>query len=85
MQGFSLKPPFAILMELAPYGPLHRFIAKPDVVLDWNLRLRIALDVASAMRMLHQLRPPLLHREYVFFFSISFTGASNLSVGYVTV
>jgi len=46
LKGFSLIQPFALLMDLAPYGPLHRYLAstltESKSNIDWNFRLRYA-------------------------------------------
>ncbi len=52
--------------ELAPLGDLYRLLhdsSLPDHKFTWKLRMKIALDVAQGMNFLHQLSPPILHRD----------------------
>ena len=62
MRGFC-KSPYCIVMEFVPYGTLYDFLRKQDVSLTWELRIRIALDIAHAMQYMHKLSPPYLHRD----------------------
>jgi hypothetical protein len=58
----------ALVYEFLPNGNLDRWIHQPTIedgeqkALDMDLRLRIAIDVASALQYLHQSKPlPIIH------------------------
>jgi serine/threonine protein kinase len=53
----------AIVLEYAPYGSLADVLHNRDIRLPLELRLRIALDIASGMDYLHSRRPRVLHRD----------------------
>jgi serine/threonine protein kinase len=62
LKGFSNTPPFSMVMELVPHGTLYEFLRRPDPI-PWNLRIRIAYDIACAMHFLHSADPPLIHKD----------------------
>lgn len=62
LKGFSNQPPFSMVMELVPHGTLYDFLRRPDPI-PWNMRIRIAYDIASAMHFLHSADPPLIHKD----------------------
>jgi serine/threonine protein kinase len=48
------------------YGDLYHFLVfktHPEVELDWNLILKIAMDIASGVMFLHSAKPPIIHRD----------------------
>lgn len=50
-------------MEKAAEGSLYNFLHNEKQTLNWNLRIRIALDIAQGMQALHNFDPPLVHRD----------------------
>jgi serine/threonine protein kinase len=52
-----------MILELVPHGELYNYINDKTKPLDWDLRLRIAWDVARGLAFLHASDPPLLHRD----------------------
>jgi len=54
---------FAMVMEYLPYGDLYHLLQKSTVPLPWELRIRIALDIAQGMLFLHSSHPPVLHHD----------------------
>ncbi|XP_054813303.1 serine/threonine-protein kinase CTR1-like isoform X2 [Prosopis cineraria] len=59
------QPNFSIVTEYLSRGSLFELLRKPDarLVLSWKRRLSMAYDVASGMNYLHQMRPPIVHRD----------------------
>lgn len=67
----------AAVMEFLSFGDLHAFLEKSDPTkFEWPLRLRIVADIIKgyspqsispltliSMRYLHQMDPPLVHRD----------------------
>ena len=49
-----------ILDDLQQQSKRHAFLVSP---LDWNIRLKIASDIAAGMSHLHSLDPPIIHRD----------------------
>ena len=62
LKGYSMNP-LAMIMECVTGGDLFGFIHNPEIEFDWQLRLKIALDMALGMNFLHSINPPLLHRD----------------------
>lgn len=62
LRGYTLNP-LSMVMECVPGGDLFGFLHNPDIEMDWQLRLKIALDIASGMSFLHNINPPFLHRD----------------------
>ena len=66
LHGITLHP-LRMIMEFCPGMDLCNFLAtNPRVATDPQydlLRLRIALDVAKGMQYLHNLSPPVIHRD----------------------
>eukprot|EP01114_Cavostelium_apophysatum_P015009 TRINITY_DN4008_c0_g1_i4.p1 TRINITY_DN4008_c0_g1~~TRINITY_DN4008_c0_g1_i4.p1 ORF type:complete len:1425 (+),score=391.51 TRINITY_DN4008_c0_g1_i4:717-4991(+) len=62
LRGFCLKP-FCILMELAPKGTLYEFIHDESIAIDWNVRLKIARDIAAGLNYMHECQMPMIHRD----------------------
>ncbi len=50
-------------MEFVPAGTLYEFIQDESNSIDSTLRLKIATDIAQAMKYLHSLTPPRLHAD----------------------
>lgn len=63
LKGFSLQGSMAMVMEILEHGDLYSYINDHENKLDWDLRLRIAWDIAKGLSFLHSLDPPLLHRD----------------------
>ena len=60
--GFSLNP-YTLVIEYVPYGALNEFLNKDTSDLGWDLRLKIAVDVAQGMAFMHSLHPSYIHRD----------------------
>mmetsp|Transcript_27257 Transcript_27257/g.38413 ORF Transcript_27257/g.38413 Transcript_27257/m.38413 type:complete len:685 (+) Transcript_27257:201-2255(+) len=52
-----------IITEFMPRGNLNKLLHDRSLHLDWDLRLRIAMDVAKGMNYLHKSNPPIVHRD----------------------
>ncbi|XP_030489677.2 serine/threonine-protein kinase CTR1 isoform X3 [Cannabis sativa] len=64
--GAITQPPnFSIVTEYLKNGCLYKLLRRPDagVILNERLRLNMAYDVAKGMNYLHQLQPPIVHRD----------------------
>ncbi|XP_024030376.1 serine/threonine-protein kinase CTR1 isoform X2 [Morus notabilis] len=64
--GAIIQPPnLSIVTEYLSNGCLYKVLRMPDaaVILDERLRLNMAYDVANGMNYLHQLKPPIVHRD----------------------
>ncbi|KAL5569551.1 hypothetical protein UlMin_026126 [Ulmus minor] len=64
--GAITQPPnLAIVTEYLSNGCLYKLLQRPDagVILDEKRRLNMAIDVAKGMNYLHQLQPPIVHRD----------------------
>lgn len=58
--GYYPKPQFSIVMEYMPMGSLFH-VLKSEKPLNWDIRLRIATDMASGLSFLHQ--ENIIHRD----------------------
>ncbi|OMO66817.1 hypothetical protein CCACVL1_20983 [Corchorus capsularis] len=65
MGAVTQPPRLSIVTEYLSRGSLFRLLQMPDVglILDERRRLNMALDVARGMNYLHQLKPPIVHRD----------------------
>ncbi|KAK8579737.1 hypothetical protein V6N12_070047 [Hibiscus sabdariffa] len=65
MGAVTQPPKLSIVTEYLSRGSLFRLLQMPDAwrVLDERQRLNMALDVARGMNYLHQLKPPIVHRD----------------------
>ncbi|KAM7463833.1 hypothetical protein LguiA_031954 [Lonicera macranthoides] len=64
--GAVTHPPnLSIVTEYLSRGSLYKLLQMPDagVILDETRRLNMAYDVAQGMNYLHQLKPPIVHRD----------------------
>eukprot|EP01133_Synstelium_polycarpum_P007241 gene7241-8418_t len=65
MKGFCFDP-YSIVMEYMDLGSLSSFLRKrkeASQTMDWSTILKIAKDIASGMAFLHNISPPLVHRD----------------------
>ena len=62
LKAYSTSP-LSMIMEFVTGGDLYNFIHNPNIDIDWDIRLKIALDMANGMAFLHGISPPLLHRD----------------------
>uniref|UniRef100_A0A6B2L098 Protein kinase domain-containing protein n=1 Tax=Arcella intermedia TaxID=1963864 RepID=A0A6B2L098_9EUKA len=64
--GTTLNP-LSMVMEFCPSKSLDVILydkeTYPDERLPWNLRLKISLDIATGLHILHTHKPPLMHRD----------------------
>ncbi|XVE68611.1 hypothetical protein DITRI_Ditri09bG0082200 [Diplodiscus trichospermus] len=65
MGAVTQPPKLSIVTEYLSRGSLFRLLQIPDaaLVLNERRRLNMALDVARGMNYLHQLKPPIVHRD----------------------
>jgi len=62
IKGICLNPPLMIVFELCQYGELYRLLHDHSKSVPWLLRLKIALDIAKAIKYLHDISPyPVAH------------------------
>lgn len=61
--GYERIAKLAIVMEYIPNGDLYRWLNDKNAVIDWDMRLRIAEEIAQGMYFLHTLNPPILHHD----------------------
>eukprot|EP00930_Biecheleria_cincta_P090120 TRINITY_DN79464_c0_g1_i1.p1 TRINITY_DN79464_c0_g1~~TRINITY_DN79464_c0_g1_i1.p1 ORF type:complete len:314 (+),score=51.36 TRINITY_DN79464_c0_g1_i1:50-991(+) len=59
----SLERPLRIITEYCQGGCVFRLLHNQDLDLSWPQKLRICLDVAKAMRYLHEFNPQIIHRD----------------------
>jgi len=56
-----------IITEYMPKGSLYRILHNkaiyPDSMLNWNLKTKIAIDIAKGMNYLHGCKPIIIHRD----------------------
>ncbi|KAG6680341.1 hypothetical protein I3842_13G036600 [Carya illinoinensis] len=65
MGAVTQPPNLSIVTEYLSRGSLYTLLKMPDagVILDEKRRINMAYDVAKGMNYLHQLRPPIVHRD----------------------
>ena len=54
---------FAIVMEYADGGDLNNYLSKNFEKLNWNKKIRLALDITNGLYYLH--KENILHRDLV--------------------
>lgn len=59
--GYCTSPRRCIVMEHMPNGSLYSILRNAKQSLDWSIRIRIAIDIASGIAFLHQ--EHILHRD----------------------
>lgn len=52
-----------LVLEYMENGPLHENLTEPVVSLSWPMRVKLAVDIAKAIRALHASSPPIVHRN----------------------
>eukprot|EP01096_Ripella_sp_DP13-Kostka_P001529 TRINITY_DN1180_c0_g1_i1.p1 TRINITY_DN1180_c0_g1~~TRINITY_DN1180_c0_g1_i1.p1 ORF type:complete len:945 (+),score=366.35 TRINITY_DN1180_c0_g1_i1:425-2836(+) len=60
--GYTTQP-LSMVMECVQGGDLFGFLHNPSIDVDWQLRFKIALDIANGMAFLHGISPPIFHRD----------------------
>jgi len=61
LKGFCFEP-YTIIMEYMDLGSLTSFLYRKKKI-EWNVQLKLALDIARGMEFLHGTAPPLVHRD----------------------
>lgn len=60
----SLERPFRIITEFCSGGVAFELLHNSDHIdISWKQKLKMCLDVASAMQYLHQFEPQIIHRD----------------------
>lgn len=54
---------FALVMEFIPHGDLYDWLHDKQAVVTWDMRLRLAEQIAQGMLFLHTMNPPILHHD----------------------
>ncbi len=54
-------PNLAVVMDYAPHGSLHSLLQNASIPMDWQLKLKIALDSARGCHYLHANQ--IIHRD----------------------
>jgi serine/threonine protein kinase len=62
LKGLCLDP-WCLVMEFMPYGDLYSFLRNRDNQIDWPMRLKMAKNMADAIRFLHGFAPKIIHRD----------------------
>jgi len=52
-----------IITEFVQLGDLYHYLNNHENPLDWELRMRIATDIALGMDFLHAAVPPIIHND----------------------
>ena len=55
--------PWCLVMEFMPYGDLYTYLHDMENVIDWKMRIKMALNIAEAIRFLHSFQPKIIHRD----------------------
>ena len=62
MKGVCLDP-WCLVMEFLPYGDLYSFLHDRSNQIHWRMRLKMAQNIAEAIRFLHSFQPKIIHRD----------------------
>jgi len=52
-----------IVMEYMDLGDLLVYVQNEQNNIDWNTKIRWALEIADGMRYMHSFEPPVIHRD----------------------
>ncbi|KAL2544986.1 Serine/threonine-protein kinase CTR1 [Forsythia ovata] len=63
MGAVTIPPNLSILTEFLPRGSLYKLLHRPNIQIDEQRRIRMALDVAKGMNYLHTSQPIIVHRD----------------------
>jgi len=64
LMGVCCVPPeISIVMEYMGQGSLYNLLHNPKVPMNWDLKLKVALDAAKGMNYLHCSNPIVMHRD----------------------
>jgi len=55
--------PLSIIAELCPHGNLYDYLHKWKDPIPWSFRIRCAVDIAEALKYLHNLNPKFVHLD----------------------
>merc|ERR1712188_31175 len=62
LKGVCLNP-WCLIMEYMAYGNLYDFLKDKSNEIDWPRRIRMAHNIADAIRFLHSFAPKIIHRD----------------------
>ena len=62
LRGVCLDP-WALALEFMPHGDLYTFLNDHKNVITWKMRIRMAKNIAEAIRFLHSFQPKIIHRD----------------------
>jgi serine/threonine protein kinase len=62
LKAICMHPP-AIVMDYVPCGTLYELLQDDSIPITWSMKLKIAKDIAKALRYLHSMNPPRLHAD----------------------
>lgn len=62
LKGVCLDP-WCLVMEFMPYGNLYEFLHDRNNVITWSTRMKMAKNIAEAVRFLHGFAPKIIHRD----------------------
>jgi serine/threonine protein kinase len=55
--------PWCLVLEYLQYGDLFSFLANLENKINWQMRLKMAQNIAEAIRFLHRFQPKIIHRD----------------------
>jgi serine/threonine protein kinase len=55
--------PWCLVMEFVKYGDLYSFLHNENNIISWKMKLKIAQNIAEAIRFLHSFQPKIIHRD----------------------
>jgi len=63
MLGVTVERNLAIVTEFMARGNLQHMLANPAQEINWNLRLKFAMDIINGVSYMHAFQPCIIHRD----------------------